>query len=172
MDHILGLERLRTEYMRSSGTDVADDLMLSILAKSLPKALQTHIQLQMTEHSTYAQVRELVLSYESVTTTWSAGRIHPALLLLLPKMALLLWRLTGLRQARRAKARESRKVKTLRFPKERLRVSLTKVRERANKMFQSHVRLPQVISVYIVVNMGISKETVGSCMGSPPMQRM
>ena len=76
MDQILGLERLRTEYMRSSGTDVADDLMLSILVKSLPKALQTHIQLQMTEHSTYAQVRELVLSYESVTTTWSAGRIH------------------------------------------------------------------------------------------------
>ena len=76
MDQILGLERLRTEYMRSSGTDVADDLMLSILVKSLPKALQTHIQLQMTEHSAYAQVRELVLSYESVTTTWSAGRIH------------------------------------------------------------------------------------------------
>ena len=79
MDQILGLERLRTEYMRSSGTDVADDLMLSILVKSLPKALQTHIQLQMTEHSTYAQVRELVLSYESVTTTWSAGRIHSEL---------------------------------------------------------------------------------------------
>ena len=55
---------------------MADGLMLSILVKSLPKALQTHIQLQMTEHSAYAQVRELVLSYESVTTTWSAGRIH------------------------------------------------------------------------------------------------
>ena len=62
MDQILGLERLRTEYMRSSGIDVADDLMLSILAKSLSKALQTHIQLQMTERSTYAQVREFVLS--------------------------------------------------------------------------------------------------------------
>jgi hypothetical protein len=49
---------------------------------------------------------------------------------------------------------------------------LTKVRERANKMFQSHVRLPKVISFYIVVNMGTSKESVGSCMGSPPMQRM
>ena len=79
MDQILGLERLRTEYTRSSGSDVADDLMLSILVKSLPKALQTHIQLQMTEHSSYAQVRELVLSYETVTTTWSAGRIHSEL---------------------------------------------------------------------------------------------
>ena len=76
MDQILGLERLRTECMRSSGTDVADDLMLSILVKSLPKTLQTHIQLQMTEHSTYAQVRELVLSYEWVTAIRSAGRIH------------------------------------------------------------------------------------------------
>ena len=47
MDQILGLERLRTEYMRSSGTDVADLLILSILVKSLPKALQIHIQLQM-----------------------------------------------------------------------------------------------------------------------------
>ena len=81
MDQILGLGRLRTEYMRSSGTDIADDLM-SILVKSLPKALQTHKQLQMTEHSTYAQVRELVLSYESVTTTWSAGRIHSELSIL------------------------------------------------------------------------------------------
>ena len=61
MDQILGLERLRTECMRSSGTDVADDLILSSLAKSLPKALQTHIQLHMTERSTYAQVREFVL---------------------------------------------------------------------------------------------------------------
>ena len=79
MDQILGLERLRTECMRSSGTDVADDLMLSILVKSLPMTLQTHIQLQMTEHSRYAQVRELVLSYEWVTAIRSAGRIHSEL---------------------------------------------------------------------------------------------
>ena len=110
MDQILGLERLRTEYMRSSGTDVADDLMLSILVKSLPKALQTHIQLQMTEHSTYAQVRELVLSYESVTTTCETqvefivnlAFCYPALLLLVRTMALLLWRLPGLKRARKA----------------------------------------------------------------------
>ena len=40
LDQILGLERLRTEYVRASGTDIADDVMLSVLVRALPKALQ------------------------------------------------------------------------------------------------------------------------------------
>ena len=51
LDHILGLERLRAEYVRASGSDIADDIMLSVLVRALPKAIQQHIQLQMNENS-------------------------------------------------------------------------------------------------------------------------
>ena len=79
LDQVLGLERLRTEYMRSSGTDLPDDLMLSVLVKCLPKAIQQHVQLQLTESSTYSQVRAMVIGYERTTTTWSPGKIHSEL---------------------------------------------------------------------------------------------
>ena len=76
LDQILGLERLRSEYVRASGTDLDDNIMLSVLVRALPKGIQQHIQLQMSENSTYSQIRDLVLSYETVTTTWSPGKIH------------------------------------------------------------------------------------------------
>ena len=79
LDQVLGLEHLRTEYMRSSGTDLPDDLMLSVLAKCLPKARQQHVQLQLTESATYSQVRAMVIGYERTTMTWSPGKIHSEL---------------------------------------------------------------------------------------------
>ena len=79
LDQILGLERLRAEYARASGSDIADDVMLSVLVRALPKALQQHVQLQMTETSSYDQVRTMVISYERTTTSWSAGKIHSEL---------------------------------------------------------------------------------------------
>ena len=50
--------------------------MLSVLVRALPKGIQQHIQLQMSENSTYNQIRDLVLSYETVRTTWSPTKIH------------------------------------------------------------------------------------------------
>ena len=79
LDQILGLERLRAEYVRASGTDNADDVMLSVLVRALPKALQQHVQLQMSETSSYDQVRTMVIPYERTTTSWSAGKIHSEL---------------------------------------------------------------------------------------------
>ena len=79
LDQILGLERLRAEYVRASGSDIADDVMLSVLVRALPKALQQHVQLQMSETSSYDQVRTMVISYERTTTSWSAGKIHSEL---------------------------------------------------------------------------------------------
>ncbi|CAL1141051.1 unnamed protein product [Cladocopium goreaui] len=43
------------------------------------QALQQHVQLQMTETSSYDQVRTMVISYERTTTSWSAGKIHSEL---------------------------------------------------------------------------------------------
>ena len=73
LDQVLGLERMRAEYVRSSGTDIPDDIMLSVLVRSLPKAIQQHVQLQLNESSN-DQVRTMVVSYERTTTSWSPGR--------------------------------------------------------------------------------------------------
>ena len=54
LDQILGLERLRSEYVRASGTDLDDNIMLSVLVRALPKGIQQHIQLQMSENLTGA----------------------------------------------------------------------------------------------------------------------
>ena len=73
LNQVLGLER--SEYVRSSGADLPDDLMLPVLVKCLPKHIQQHVQLQLNESSTYSQVRSMVVGYERTTTTWSPGKL-------------------------------------------------------------------------------------------------
>ena len=65
LEQVQGLE-LREEYRRASGTEISGDLSLSVLVKSLPKAIQQHIRLQMSDTSTYATVRAQVLAYETM----------------------------------------------------------------------------------------------------------
>ena len=78
-EQVLGLERLRSEYQKCSGEDVSDDLALSILVKCLPNHIRQHIQLQMSDSSTYASVRSYVMSYEVVTASWSTSKVHTEL---------------------------------------------------------------------------------------------
>ena len=79
LEQVLGLERLRSEYQRSSGNDVSDDLALSILVRCLPTHIRQHVQLQMSDSSSYQQVRSYILGYEVVTTSWSTARVHSEL---------------------------------------------------------------------------------------------
>ena len=83
LEQVLGLERMRAEYVRSSGTDIPDHIMLSVLVRFLPKAIQQHVQLN--DSSTYHQVRAMVVSYERTTTSWSPGKIHSELGIFAPK---------------------------------------------------------------------------------------
>ena len=76
IEQIQGFERLRNEYRRSSGVDLADDVSLSILVRCLPKALQQHVQLQLREDSTYSTVRSMVVAYEQTTSSWTDNRIY------------------------------------------------------------------------------------------------
>lgn len=87
LDQVLGLERLRAEYAKSSGTDVSNDLMLSVLVRSLPRHIQQHVQLQMDETSAYEDIRSLVVGYEKVTTSWSPNKIHNELGIVSPPPA-------------------------------------------------------------------------------------
>ena len=52
LDQVLGPERMRAEYVCPSGIDIPDDIMLSVLVRSLPTACQQHVQLQLNESST------------------------------------------------------------------------------------------------------------------------
>ena len=76
IEQIQGFERLRNEYRRSSGVDLADDVSLSILVRCLPKALQQHVHLQLKEDSTYNSVRSMVVAYEQTTSSWTDKRIY------------------------------------------------------------------------------------------------
>ena len=75
LEHIQSLERVRTEYRKVSGIDIGDDLQLSVLVRCLPKYLQQHIQLPLTESSTYQNVRDAVLSHETGTQSWSEKKV-------------------------------------------------------------------------------------------------
>ena len=75
LENIQLLERVRGEYRKASNVELADDIQLSVLVRCLPRHVQQHVQLQMKEESTYAEVRAAVLAYENVTQSWTDKRI-------------------------------------------------------------------------------------------------
>ena len=79
LEQIQSLERIREEYQRTSGASLSDDIMTSTLLRVLPKHIQQHLHLQMTSASDYSAVRQMVLSYEVASSTYSTGRIHAEL---------------------------------------------------------------------------------------------
>ena len=79
LEHIQLLERVRTEYRKASGVELADDIQLSVLVRCLPKHIQQHVQLQLKEDSSYNDVRNAVLGYENVTQNWSEKKIYTEL---------------------------------------------------------------------------------------------
>lgn len=75
LEQIQVLERLGDEYHRTTGTNISEDILQTILARSLPKAVQQHIQLGMSNTTTYQEIRERVISYERVSIAWTKERI-------------------------------------------------------------------------------------------------
>ena len=53
------------------GSRLADDLKVAILLRCISGQLKTWLQLQVTEGTTYAKVREMVLMFDSSTIRWS-----------------------------------------------------------------------------------------------------
>eukprot|EP00435_Cladocopium_sp_Y103_P033939 s4093_g8.t1 len=76
LEQIHGSERLADAYRRASGTTVADDLLLTTLVRCLPKQIQNHIQLTMTESSTFEEVKEKVVSFERLSSTWAKECVY------------------------------------------------------------------------------------------------
>ena len=75
-EQVNALERVSDEYRKVSGSAIGADVQMGVLVRVLPNHLRQHIQLQMTESSSYDTIREAVMNYESVTTTWSNSRVH------------------------------------------------------------------------------------------------
>ena len=74
-----GIERIAGEYERVTGRAVGDDVLLGTLVRCLPQAIRQHVQLQMSDTSTYDTVRDYVLSYKITATSWSPAKVHQAL---------------------------------------------------------------------------------------------
>ena len=75
LEQVQNLERVADEYRRSSGRDISDDILLSTLVRVLPRDVQRHAQLTMSETSTYAEIREQVIAHEGIAYSWSRDRV-------------------------------------------------------------------------------------------------
>ena len=67
MQHVLRLEHAYAEYERF-GSKFNDDLKTAILMRSVTGQLKTWLQLQVSESTTYAKVKEMILLYDASTT--------------------------------------------------------------------------------------------------------
>ena len=70
MNQILRLENAYTEYERL-GNKLGDEIKTAVLLRSVQGTLKTWLQLSSKDSTTYAQMREAVLSYDRSTTKWS-----------------------------------------------------------------------------------------------------
>ena len=76
LEQVLGLERLSEEYHTVSKEEISDNTKLSVLLRVVPQHLRQHLQLQLDEAATYANVRERVLAYERTTTSWTSSAVY------------------------------------------------------------------------------------------------
>ena len=67
-DHVQGLDRLISEYQKSCGQAVPEEVCLSVLVRCLPGHIRQRMQLSLDQTSKYSDIRNKVLGFESVTT--------------------------------------------------------------------------------------------------------
>eukprot|EP00435_Cladocopium_sp_Y103_P066396 s333_g28.t1 len=70
MSQVMKLEAVFSEYEKL-GSALAEEIRSAVLLRCLVGQIKTWIQLQLTDTTTYGQIRESVLSYERSTTKWS-----------------------------------------------------------------------------------------------------
>lgn len=75
IEQVANLERLADECRKASEKDVSEDILLTTLGRVLPKQMQQHIQLGITDSSTFQKVKDKVLAYERVSASWLRDRV-------------------------------------------------------------------------------------------------
>ena len=74
-DQIPACESFVRKYERVSGSKFSEDSMIASILLALPMALRTQLQMQITETTTYEQLKSNILHYESITTRWDATNV-------------------------------------------------------------------------------------------------
>ena len=64
MDCVLTFEKLVSEYEKKSSTKHDDNLEAGTLLKGIPQSLKQHIMVDISEKTTYAELRTKLLQYE------------------------------------------------------------------------------------------------------------
>ena len=75
LENILQYENLVSQYEMASGQTYPEDLRSATLIRCAPQKLRDHLQLSLTDKSTYADVREALLSYERASKSYSQEQI-------------------------------------------------------------------------------------------------
>ena len=75
MDYVLTFEKLISEYEKISGTKYDDNLKIGTLLKGIPQNLKQHVMVDITDRTTYDELRTKLLQYERSNQTWSAENI-------------------------------------------------------------------------------------------------
>ena len=75
MGHPAFTKPLGDEHDKIAGVNIAEDILLTTLVRCLPHHVQQHIQLGMDDNTTYQQVRDRVIAYERVSSSWTKDKI-------------------------------------------------------------------------------------------------
>ena len=70
LNQVMKLENAYAEYEKL-GNNLSDEIKTAVLLRSVQGTLKTWLQLSFKDNTTYAQMREAVLSYDRSTTKWS-----------------------------------------------------------------------------------------------------
>ena len=65
-------ELMVREYEKTSGNQYPDDLKVAAVVSALPSTLRMHIQMHITEKTTYEDVKRRIELVEQVSTVWTA----------------------------------------------------------------------------------------------------
>ena len=72
---LLELERMCDEYEKASSKSLDDDFKTSILLKCITGPMKSHLATILTEHATYAEIREAALRYERMQQKWTPSSL-------------------------------------------------------------------------------------------------
>ncbi|CAE7941469.1 unnamed protein product, partial [Symbiodinium necroappetens] len=72
-EQLVAFEEAVTAYERASGKVYSQDLMIATVVTGLREPLRSQVQLRMNDKTEYKDLREWVLSYESVNAPWSVS---------------------------------------------------------------------------------------------------
>ena len=79
LEGVLQYENLVQQYETASGQNYPGDLKAATLIRCAPSRLREHLQLSLSDVSTYADVREALLSYERVSKSFSQEQSYKQL---------------------------------------------------------------------------------------------